>query len=319
MTRGPLVFLGAGDVAVPSLFELTRAGETIALVVTQPDRPKGRGQKTVPTPVKEAALSLGLPVETPENVNDPEVLKRLAALAPEFLVVVDYGQMLRPPLLALAPGGAVNLHPSLLPLHRGPSPVAGALLAGDAQTGVSTMFLDQGMDSGPVIRQKAVAVLPGETAGELTERLARLGAGLLVETLAGLRTGEAHGHPQDDAKATLTHRIGREFCELDWTWDAATLARRVLALSPKPGARALLDGKLLKILRAAPALGHRSGEPGTVLAVREDGFDVACGSGAVTVLEVHPEGKRPMRAADFTRGGGLAPGARFAPPDRHQG
>jgi methionyl-tRNA formyltransferase len=296
---------------------LAAAGEDIALVVTQPERPRGRGRKTEPTPVGRAALELGLPVETPEEANTPDFVTRLRGLHSEFLVLVDYGQFLGAALLGVSRRGPVNVHPSLLPRHRGPSPVVWAILSGDTETGVSTMLMDEGMDTGPLLLQRSVAIGPEETAGELSARLSSLGAELLARTLEGIRSGAVAPIPQEDAAATYSRLIDRELQTVHWETQAREAIRRINALSPKPGARAWLGGKMLKILRAAPALGNASGAPGEVLGVREDGFDVACGVGALTVREVHPEGRNPMRAADFSRGGGVARGMRFDPTSDH--
>jgi methionyl-tRNA formyltransferase len=313
--RGNLIFLGAGGFAVPALQALRDAGESVALVITQPDRPKGRGRKTEPTAVKRASAALGLPVFDPERVNDDSAVARIRSLAPEFLVVVDYGQILKGPLLGAAVHGAVNVHPSLLPRHRGPSPVAWALLCGDKATGVSTMLLDEGMDSGPVLLQERTETAPGETAGELSERLAVLGARLLVRTLSELRCGAVSPKPQEASKATWSRLIDRELQNLSWDLGAPEVAGRINALSPRPGARAWFGGRLVKCLRAVADEG--AGEPGTVLEAGREGILVACAAGAVRISEVHPEGRNAMSAAEFVRGGGIAAGERFdsGPPN----
>ncbi|GAB4263028.1 MAG: methionyl-tRNA formyltransferase [Deferrisomatales bacterium] len=306
-----MVFLGTSDFAVPSLLALAEAGETVALVLTQPDRPRGRGRSVEAPPVKRAAQGLGLPVLQPEDVNGEETLAAIRACAPEFLVVVAYGQLLRRPLLQAARRGALNLHPSLLPRHRGPSPVAWTLLCGDTP-GVTTMFLDEGMDSGPVLLQESMDADPEATRGELEERLARAGAQLLVRTLDELRRGTVAPIPQDESQATYSRLLTREMRSLEWTRPAVELRRQVHALSPRPGAAARLGGRFVKILRAREVEG--SGPPGEVIALTERGPAVACGRGALVLLEVHPEGKRPMDGAAFQRGAGVAPGARVLDP-----
>ncbi len=307
MTRSPpIVFLGTAAFAVPSLQALAASGEAIALVVTQPDRPRGRGQRLEPSPVKVAAERLGLPVFQPGSVNAQDALDRLGRLAPEFLVVVAYGQLLKRPLLEVPSRGAVNLHPSLLPSHRGPSPVAWALLSGDAQTGNSTMLLDEGMDSGPVLLQESLPLDPEATRGEVEAELSRRGGGLLVRTLRGLREGTILPAAQDETRATVSRLLTREMRALPWAGPAEQVRRVVHALSPHPAAAVRVGGRLVKVLRVREVAA--SGPPGRVLSLGEDGPVIGCGQGAVVWLEVQPEGKRPMGGADFARGGGIAAG-----------
>ena len=310
--RGPVVFLGTAVFAVPALAALAGAGESLALVVTQPDRPKGRGRKLVPTPVKAAAECLGLPVFQPERLSDPGAVARLAVLQPEFLVVVAYGQLLCREVLALPLRGAVNLHPSLLPRHRGPSPVAWTLLHGDPQGGNTTMFLDEGMDSGPLLLQAMEAVAPDRTRGDLEESLARSGAELLVRTLAEVRRGELAPRPQNPAGVTFTERITRELRPIPWELPASQVRGRVHALSPVPGAVCRCDGKLLKVLRVAEVLGD--GPPAVVLDHDPLGPRVACGAGALVLVQVQPEGRRAMTGVEFVCGGGATPGSRLEAP-----
>lgn len=310
---GPLIFFGTSSFAVPSLEALAAAGEDVRLVVTQPDRPGGRGRRTQPPPVKAAAERLGLPLFQPERVNDPEAVAAIARLAPEALVVVAYGQLLGAPLLAVARRGAVNLHPSLLPRHRGPSPVAWTILSGDAEAGNSTMLLDEGMDTGPVLLQESVPVGPGATRGELEDVLARQGAGLLVRTLRGLRGGTVHPVPQDEARATASRLLTPELRAVCWERSAEEVRRVIHALSPQPGALAAVGGRLVKVLRVRVVAG--AGTPGRVIELGREGPVVACKEGAVLWLEVQPEGKRAMGGADFARGKGVAAGQQVeAPP-----
>jgi methionyl-tRNA formyltransferase len=311
---GPLIFLGTSAFAVPSLEALAAAGEDVRLVVTQPDRPRGRGQRTEPPPVKAAAERLGLPLFQPTRVNDPDAVAELARLAPEVLVVVAYGQLLRPPLLALPRRGAVNLHPSLLPRHRGPSPVAWTILSGDAEAGNSTMLLDEGMDTGPVLLQESVPLGPEATRGELEDVLARRGGELLLRTLRGLRDGTVQPVPQEEARATASRLLTRELRVLSWDRPADEVLRVVHALSPQPGALAAVGGRLVKVLRVREVAA--SGPPGRVLELGREGPVVACGRGALLWLEVQPEGKRAMGGADFARGGGVAVGQHLEAPPR---
>ncbi len=294
------MFLGTAEFAVPALGALVAAGEDVVRVVTQPDRPRGRGRKAEPPPVKRAAAALGLDVWQPPRVNDPEVATELAGLEPEFLVVVAYGQLLGSAVLSAPDRCAVNVHPSLLPRHRGPSPVAWAILSGDRETGVSTMVLDEGMDSGPVLLQRRFPLDPARTRGEVEDVLAREGAALLVETLRGVREGTVQPKPQDEAGVVTSHLLTPELRWVPWTRTSAEVRRRIHALAPRPGAVAVHRGKRLKILRAAEAVGR--GSPGTVLYTGADGPVVACGRGAVVLLDVQPEGRRPMSGAAWARG-----------------
>lgn len=303
---GRLVFLGTSAFAVPSLEALVESGERVACAVTQPDRPRGRGRRSEPSPVKAAAAALGIPLLQPESVNDPEALRAVGASQPEFLVVVAFGQFLGARLLAVPRGGAVNVHPSLLPRHRGPSPVAWTLLCGDERAGVTTMLLDEGMDSGPILLQEAERVDPLLTRGELEASLSRTGAGLLVRTLRELRGGRLRPGPQDPVAATVSRLITREMRAVLWDRPAEEVRRLVHALSPQPGAATRLRGRLVKLLRVREVDG--AGIPGTWLGCGPGGPVVACGAGALEWLEVQPEGKRPMSGAEFARGIGGAVG-----------
>lgn len=304
--EGPVVFLGTPEFAVPSLEALVRAGEAVALVVTPPDRPRGRSRRPEPPPVKRAAEALGLPVFQPERVSDPDAVAELRRCSPEFLVVVAYGQILRRPLLDLPSRGVVNLHPSLLPRHRGPSPVAWSILCGDDRAGVSTMLLDEGLDTGPVLLQRSAHLSEEATRGELEVELAATGARLLLETLGAVRRGEVVPVAQDPSRVTMSQLLTRPMRVVDWELGADEVRRRVHALSPSPAVAARLRGRLVKLLRVRSVAG--SGPAGRVLPFAGEFPVVACGRGAVALLEVQPEGKRPMSGADFARGGGAAPG-----------
>lgn len=309
------MFLGTSEFAVPALRALAAAGERVSLVVTQPDRPTGRGRRLVPTPVKGAAEELGLAVFQPASVNAPESVERLKASSPEFLVVVAYGQLLKPDVLALARRAPVNLHASLLPLHRGPSPVAWTVLEGDRQAGNTTMVLEEGLDSGPVLLQDAFALDPRFTRGDLERELSHRGAALLVETLQRLRQGTVTPVPQDHARATWSRLLTRALRTVDWEADAAVVSRTVHALSPSPAVLVRARGRLVKLLRVERVEAPSGSEPGCVAALRREGPVVACATGGVLLAEVQPEGKRPMTGGDFVRGGGLAVGDTLGPPD----
>jgi methionyl-tRNA formyltransferase len=304
--RESVLFLGTSEFAVPSLEALVAAGETVALVVTQPDRPRGRGRRREPPPVCRAAERLGLPVFQPEDINAAEAVSTLKNSRPEFLTVVAYGQILKRPVLDVPAQCAVNLHPSLLPRHRGPSPIAWAVLSGDERVGISTMLLDEGLDSGPVLLQADLTLLGEATRGDLEERLSRLGARLLVDTLQALRSGDVEPRPQDPAAANLSRMLTREMRRIDWCRPAAEVQRLIHALSPRPAAAARIGGRLVKILRVRQI--EWAGEPGRVVEVVGPGPVIGCGEKAVVLLEVQPEGKRIMSGADFAHGGSARPG-----------
>lgn len=309
-----LVYYGTPSLAVPPLRRLVADGRAPLLVVTRPDRPRGRGLATSASPVKEAALSLGLPVETPARAGAPDALERLRALAPDLLVVAAYGQILPASLLAIPRVGALNVHYSLLPRHRGASPVQAALLAGDAETGVTTMWITEGLDEGPTFLSIGTPIAPDEDAGALGARLADLGARCLSETLDRIERGETTRVEQDAARATYAPKIRPEDARLPLGEAPERLARRVRALSPEPGAYLSLEtGRLLVLAaragRGAPVPGAA---PGEVLAVeRGAGIEIALPSGTLWLARVKPEGRKAMAGADYANGARLAPGARL--------
>jgi methionyl-tRNA formyltransferase len=305
------VFLGSPDFAVPVLQAL--AGRfTVAGVVTQPDRPAGRGRALRPPPVKDTATALGLPVLQPVNPHSPEVLSQIAAWQPEALVVAAYGRILRPVLLALPPHGCVNVHASLLPRWRGASPIQTAILAGDRQTGISIMLMDPGMDTGPILAQQAMAILETDTAGTLSERLARLGADLLPKTLPDYLAGRLTPRPQDASQATVTRLLTKADGALDPLEPAATLARKVRAYHPWPGTFLTWEARRIGVLQAvAVDLSRQS--PGQITA-SADGPILATPSGGLLLQVVQPAGARPMSGAEFLRGHPTLVGARLSLP-----
>ncbi len=299
------VFMGTPDFALPALDALAHAGCDIVAVYTQPDRRAGRGKRTTPSPVKQAALERGLPVYQPASLRrDPDARQQLAALQPHLIVVAAYGLFLPAETLALPPLGALNIHPSLLPLYRGPSPVTSAMLAGDAKTGVSIILLDEGMDSGPILAQRETPIGATETAGALTARLFDMGAALLADTLPAWRARRIAPAPQDESRATTTRLLSREDGAIDWHSPAAQIARQVRAYHPWPSAFTHWNGKLLKITeaRAADAPGIAPDiAPGGVIALPQ-GVAIAAGEGALMPLRLQLEGRRAVSAAEFTRG-----------------
>ena len=308
-----LVFLGSGDFAVPSLLALVDAGHEVAALVTQPDREKGRGQALAPPPTKPVAESRKVSVLQFRKVRDPEAQQALRALRPELQVVVAFGQILPRPVIDIPPLGTVNLHASLLPLLRGAAPVQWAIATGQTETGVSTMLIDEGLDTGPILLRRALAIGPEETAAELSPRLAALGASLLVETIEGLAAGALVPQPQDHARATLAPILKKEDGRVDWALPAKTIANRARGFTPWPGAFTFHEGRLLKLVRVRPveAAGAAATKPGEVLEVRPE-VVVACGGGTrLRLLEVQPESRRPMPSSAWAAGARVVPGRRL--------
>ncbi|HEY8021847.1 MAG TPA: methionyl-tRNA formyltransferase [Thermoanaerobaculia bacterium] len=317
-TPGRIVFFGTPEFAVPTLAALVAAGRAPACVVAQPARPAGRGRGVEEPPVARWAAERGFPILQPERVREPAFLAALGELALDVVVVVAFGQIFPPGLLALPPLGCVNLHASLLPRYRGAAPIQAAIAAGEAKTGVTTMRMEQGLDSGPILLQDEVTIGPRETAGELGARLARLGARLTVETLARLERGDLAPRPQDGGLATYAPRLSRASGEADWSLSALALFDRLRAYTPWPGMTASLRGRPVKVLWGEPlgeaprGAGETAAPPGTVLGLREARIAVACGGGTVFGVErLQRAGKPPRAAADFANGERLAAGERF--------
>ena len=304
-----LVFFGTPHFAVPSLRALLEEGFDVAAVVTQPDRPQGRSRTSlVPPPVKVVALEDDLPVLQPDRPSGAFAAE-LAVIDADLAIVVAYGHILTPDILAIPRLGMLNVHASLLPALRGAAPIAWAILNGLETTGVSIMQMEAGLDSGPVLHQIETEVASDETGGELTERLAELGAGALIEALTLLDAGEHTAVPQDHSRATWAPKINRETARLDWSRDAATLARATRAFDPEPGSWARAGDTEVKLFGGSVA--NASGEPGTVLAAGET-LTIAAGVGALKISEVQPSGKKRMPVSSWVNGRGVVVGQRFA-------
>ncbi len=303
-----ILFMGTPDFAVPSLERLAAEGYPIMAVVTQPDRPRGRGQKSEATPVKRSAEMHGLPVLQPERVRDEAFLRLFRDLSPDLVVLVAFGQILPREIIEFPPLGCVNVHPSLLPLYRGAAPINWTLIRGEVKTGVTIIRMDAGVDSGDILLQEETPVGPEETYDELHDRLADLGARLLAKTLAGLAAGTVERRPQDHALATNAPRISKEDGRLDWNADVRDILNRIRGLSSSPGAYTFIKGKQLKIFSASGEERPVSGTPGSVGPETDRGLPVAAGNGYVYLKEIQIEGRKRMPIRDFLRGFRISPG-----------
>ncbi|HLT58800.1 MAG: methionyl-tRNA formyltransferase, partial [Limnochordales bacterium] len=307
------VFMGTPAFAVPSLQALLRAGHPVVGVFTQPDRPRGRGHRLQPPPVKEAAVAAGIPVFQPRRLREPGVLETLRELGPDVICVVAYGQILPKAVLDVPPLGCINVHASLLPRFRGAAPIQAALLAGEKETGVTTMFMDEGLDTGDIILQRRVPIDDDDDAGTLHDKLAAAGAELLVETLRLLALGRAPRRPQDHGQASYAPKLDRAAAALDWAQPAEQVRNHVRAFAPWPGAYTAHGERILKVLQVDLFPGA-SGDaaPGEVIAVEEAGFVVQTGAGAVLVRRVQPPNAAPMSGRDYVNGYRLQVGQRLA-------
>lgn len=303
-------FLGNASWSVPSLDALAGSDHEVAVVITRDPRPAGRGGRLRPTAVADAARRLGLVVVETPSAARAEGLEALRAAAPDVLVVVAYGEILPPEVLDLPEVAPVNVHLSLLPALRGADPVRRAILEGLERTGVTTMRMDEGLDTGPILLQEEEPIRPDDDAGSLGERLAGIGGRLLVDTLAGLEAGTVKERPQDHGAATMAPKLKPEEEWIDWSRPAREVVRRVRALSPEPGARTRFRGRVLKVLRASAA-DEDGGAPGSVVEASRDRFLVAGGEGSVALNLVVPEGRQPMSGAAFARGRRPEPGERL--------
>lgn len=309
--RPRIVFMGTPDFAVPALRSLVESGHRVTVVVTQPDRPRGRGLKPTPSPVKEMAQAQGIPVLQPESVNRPEVADRIREGNPDLMVVVAFGQILKTDLLSMPPWGVLNIHASLLPRHRGAAPIQWAVLEDDRRTGLTLMQMDEGLDTGPILFQEEVDIREGETAGDLHDRLAEQSGPFLIRSLSSMSRDGVFPTPQDEARATYAPKITREMTLIDWNEPAFKVAALIRALDPVPGAVTFLGDRRLKLFSAAVDRTD-SGEiaPGMML---EEGEHVVVGTGEgrVSVAEIQVQGRRRMPVRDFLHGFSIAPGSRL--------
>ena len=319
MVNPPLriVFFGTPEFAVPTLDALLTSRHTVVGVVTQPDRPRGRGQKMSDAPVKARAVSAGLPVLQPERMKDPAFLESLAALHADLGVVAAYGRILTDVLLATPRLGMINVHASLLPRYRGAAPVHRAVIAGELETGVTIMRVVKALDAGPMIATVRVVIGPDETSAELERELARHGAALLAKVVDELARGGVQDVPQDESEVTYAHRVTKDDGVIDWNWPAARVHNLIRGLHPWPHAFSFVQGKRIILRRSAIATHEVAqallGQPGTTIEADGDRLIIATGDGLLRIVEIQAEGKRPMNVRDFLAGHRLTPGDRFAP------
>jgi methionyl-tRNA formyltransferase len=308
-----VIFLGTPEFACSTLQALVEGGHCVIAVVTRIDKPSGRGLEVASPPVKVLAEKLQLPILQPAKVNSPDFVAILRALGPDVLVVTAFGAILKAPLLNLAPWGSLNVHASLLPAYRGVAPAQWALIHGRRTVGVTTMLMDEGVDTGPMLANRSLEVNPGETAGDLLARLAQAGGELLIETLAGLEAGTLHPVPQPETGVSYAPRLEKEHGYLDLTRSATQVANQFRGVTPAPGARVFVgeEAVLVGALREVPGV---SGTPYAVLEVSGRHLRVAAGKDAVDLLIVRPPGKRDMEGAAFARGRRLGPGSMLTPP-----
>lgn len=306
-----IVFMGTPEVAAFSLERLFEAPEPVVGVVTQPDRPAGRGRKTILSPVRRVAEIRGVPTLAPEKIRDPSFFDVLSKWVPDLIVVVAYGRILPRQILELAPHGCLNVHYSLLPKYRGAAPVPWAIIGGEEKSGVTTMRLVEKMDAGPIFLQREISVAPNDTTASLQAKLAPVGAELLVETIAGLKAGNLTPQAQDESKVTYAPVLKKEDGLIDWNLPAVSIERRVRGFNPWPSAYTYLAGNLLKIHRARVIEMAEKAAPGEVLKADKEGLWIATGAGALSLEEVQLENRKKMTAREFLNGTRVEKGARL--------
>jgi len=306
-----IVFMGTPEFAAPSLEALLQSEDQVVGVVTQPDRPKGRGQSLTPPPVKLIAQRAGVPILQPAKIRTPEFLAALTAWHPDLIAVTAFGRILHAPILHLPPLGCVNVHGSLLPKYRGAAPVQWAVINGETETGITTMLMDEGMDTGFMLLQETLAISPDDTAGSLAEKLSQVGGRLLIETIGQLKAGTLIPRKQDDAQATMAPLLKKEDGLIDWTMSAAALANRVRGLSPWPGAYTFLDSDRWTIWKTVPHPAETGQKPGTIISVTKESLRVATGQGVLEVLEIQTANSKRLAVGQFLSGHQVTIGAQF--------
>jgi methionyl-tRNA formyltransferase len=306
-----IVFMGTPDFAVPSLEALLKSGDHVVGVITQPDRPKGRGQTLTPSPIKLVAQREQLPLLQPTKMKDQMFLDALASWKPDLIAVAAFGRILPPAVLKLPPRGCINVHGSLLPKYRGAGPIQWAIINGETETGITTMLMDEGMDTGAILLQDRIAITPEDTAGTLSPRLAELGGHLLIETITQLKADTLVPRQQDHSQATLAPLLKKEDGLIDWTLGATAIANRVRGLSPWPSAYTFAGEDRWTIWRTVAATGQAKASPGTVTQVTKDAIHVATGNGVLMLMELQPANSRRMTVAQYLAGNPVGVGYRL--------
>ena len=303
-----IIFMGTSEFAVPSLEAIINNGYELLAVVTQPDRPRGRGHKLQPTPIKAYAHTLDLPIMQFPKIKSQEAIEWFQVLKPEVVVVVSYGQIIPAEIINLPEYGCINVHASLLPEYRGAAPIQRAIMDGKTRTGTTTMYMNEGLDTGDIIMQTAVDIGINMTHGELEPILAKQGAELLIKTLQAINSGDIERISQDNTQASYASMINAEDEILDWKLDAWSLHNRIRALSPQPGCYTIYQDEKLKIFNSRVISKEGEGTPGLVVSATKTGFVVETGSGTIEILELQKAGKKRMSARDFMNGGNIKPG-----------
>lgn len=306
-----IVFMGTPDFSVPALEALVEGGHEVVAAITQPDKPKGRGKAVLMTPVKEKAMELGIPVYQPVKVRGPEFVEKLRQMEPDAIVVVAFGQILPKSILEIPRYGCVNIHASLLPKYRGAAPIQWAVIDGERESGVTTMFMNEGLDTGDMLEKEAVTLDPKETGGSLHDKLSAIGGRLILSTLKGLEDGTLKGTPQTDEGTCYAKMLKKSLGDIDWTMDAAAIERLIRGLNPWPSAYTCLHGKTLKIWDGDVLEREYGVEPGTVAEVAKDRLVVQTGQGSLVIRSLQLEGKKRMDAGDFLRGYAVEAGTRL--------
>ena len=307
-----IVFMGTPDFAVPSLEALLKSDDEVVGIVTQPDRPKGRGQLLTPSPVKLIAEREHLPLLQPTKMKSPEFLATLSGWKPDLIAVAAFGRILPLAILSLPPNGCINVHGSLLPKYRGAGPIQWAIINGETETGITTMLMDEGMDTGAILLQEKLPIAPEDTAGSLSPRLAELGGRLLVETISKLKSGTLTPVAQDHTRATMAPLLKKEDGVIDWALPAAAIQNRIRGLNPWPGAYTFHGTDRWTIFKAIPVTETAAESPGRIVSVMKDTIQVSTGGGVLAILELQPANGRRMTAAQFLAGHPILPGSHLA-------
>lgn len=302
--------MGTPEFAVPSLRALIEVGENVVAIVTQPDKPRGRGKKLTPPPVREAALKHNIPVFQPEKIKDEPFITAISNFSPDVIAVVAYGKILPKAILDIPPKGCINVHASILPKYRGAAPINWAIINGEKETGITTMLLDEGMDTGDMLLTEKVEIRDDDTASSLHDRLKYIGADLLIKTIKGIKSETIRPIPQDDSQATYAPMLKKEDGRIDWTMKAEEIKNLIRGLNPWPGAYTRWDGKQIKIFKAEVEAGVKE-EPGTVINISTEGIFAATGKGILLIKELQPENKNRMTASEFIKGYRIVKGQIF--------